>query len=105
MLEPREHDAPMTGQLVVDADGHVFGPCDPIPALRDIEFVGDCIRAYNDWIAEFCSAAPDRLFGVAAVPLQDPERAVHELERAVEELALCGAFIRPSAYVDELPLN
>ena len=82
-----------------------FGPCDPIPALRDIEFVGDCIRAYNDWIAEFCSAAPARLFGVAAVPLQDPERAVHELERAVDQLALCGAFIRPSAYVDELPLN
>jgi predicted TIM-barrel fold metal-dependent hydrolase len=82
-----------------------FGPCDPIPALRDIEFVADCIRAYNDWIAEFCSAAPERLFGVAAVPLQDPERAVHELERAVEQLGLCGAFIRPSAYVDELPLN
>jgi uncharacterized protein len=82
-----------------------FGPCDPIPALRDIEFVADCIRAYNEWIAEFCSAAPERLFGVAAVPLQDPERAVHELERAVEQLGLCGAFIRPSAYVDELPLN
>jgi uncharacterized protein len=82
-----------------------FGPCDPIPALRDIEFVADCIRAYNDWIAEFCSAAPERLFGVAAVPLQDPERAVHELERAVGQLGLRGAFIRPSAYVDELPLN
>jgi uncharacterized protein len=75
-----------------------FGPLDPIPALRDVEFVGDCIRAYNDWVAEYCSAAPKRLFGMAAVPLQD-------VERAVDDLGLRGAFIRPSAYVDELPLS
>src|SRR6185436_17025324 len=37
-----------------------FGPVDPIPALHDIEFVADCIRAYNDWIAEYCSAYPMR---------------------------------------------
>ena len=39
------------------------------------------------------------------MPLQDPPRAARELERAVGELGLRGAFIRPSAYVDELPLN
>jgi predicted TIM-barrel fold metal-dependent hydrolase len=82
-----------------------FGPLDPIPALRDVEFVTDCIRAYNDWVAEYCSAAPQRLFAMAAVPLQDVERAVTELQRAVNDLGLRGAFIRPSAYVDELPLS
>ncbi|MGH8982354.1 MAG: amidohydrolase family protein [Acidimicrobiia bacterium] len=82
-----------------------FGPLDPIPALRDVEFVTDCQRAYNDWVAEYCAAYPTRLFGIAAVPLQDVARAVAETERAVNDLGLRGVFIRPSAYVDELPLN
>jgi predicted TIM-barrel fold metal-dependent hydrolase len=81
-----------------------FGPVDEIPALRDAEFVADCLRAYNDWLADFCAAAPDRLFGVAGVPLQDVERAVTEARHAVGR-GLRGVFIRPSPYVDELPLN
>ncbi|MGH9025517.1 MAG: amidohydrolase family protein [Acidimicrobiia bacterium] len=82
-----------------------FGPVDPIPALHDVEFVADCQRAYNDWVAEYCAADRRRLFGIAAVPLQDPPRAVAEAERAVNDLGLRGVFIRPSAYADELPLN
>jgi len=82
-----------------------FGPVDPIPALHDVQFVAACQRAYNEWLAEFCSADPTRLYGVAAVPLQDPTLAARELEHGVSELGLRGAFIRPSAYVDELPLN
>ncbi len=85
--------------------GLMFGPQSPIHALRNVEFLADCQRAYNDWIAEYCSAAPDRLFGVAAVPLQDVSRAVAEAERAVGELGLRGVFIRPSAYFEELPLS
>src|SRR5207237_5629939 len=65
-----------------------FGPCDPIPALHDVEFVVACQRAYNEWLAEFCSAAPSRLFGVAAVPLQDPRLAAPGLRRPVGELGL-----------------
>ena len=82
-----------------------FGPTDPIPALRDIDFVTDCQRAYNEWVADYCAAYPTRLFGMAAVPLQDVERAAAEAERAVNQLGLKGVFIRPSAYIDELPLN
>ncbi|MBA2325177.1 MAG: amidohydrolase [Actinobacteria bacterium] len=82
-----------------------FGPNDLIEALHDIEFVTDCQRAYNDWVAEYCSASPERLFAMAAVPLQDVDRAVSEARRAVGDLGLQGVFIRPSAYVDELPLN
>src|SRR5215210_2959878 len=36
-------------------------------------------RAYNDWLAEYCSADPTRLKGVALIPLQDPKLAVAEL--------------------------
>jgi predicted TIM-barrel fold metal-dependent hydrolase len=87
-----------------------FGPCDPIPALRDIEFATDCIRAYNDWIAEYCAAATSRLFAIGAVPLQDVDRAVAEATRCAGDLGMRGVFIRPSAYLEGpaggfLPLN
>lgn len=91
--------------VVYPSQAMFFGPCDPIDAFGDLDFVTDCIRAYNDWVAEYCAHDPRRLFGVAAVPLQDPERAVAEATRAVGELGLVGVFVRPSAYVGELPLN
>ncbi len=81
-----------------------FGPVDPIGALGNAEFVRDCQRAYNQWVAEYCGAAPDRLFAVGAVPLQDMELAVAEVER-VAAMGLVGVMIRPSAYIDELPLS
>ncbi|MEX0664108.1 MAG: amidohydrolase family protein [Acidimicrobiia bacterium] len=76
-----------------------FGPCDPIPLIRDnVDFVLDCHRAYNDWASEYCAAYPDRIFAIAAVPLQDIDLAVAEAERAVNMLGMKGIAIRPSAY-------
>jgi aminocarboxymuconate-semialdehyde decarboxylase len=40
-------------------------------------------RAVNDGLAEFCTAAPDRLRWLASVPLQQPAAAAGELEGAV----------------------
>jgi predicted TIM-barrel fold metal-dependent hydrolase len=82
-----------------------LGPLDPIPAIRDPEFVYDVQRAYNDWVAEYCAADRSRLFAMAAVPLQDVDRAVAETRRAVADLGLSGVFIRHSAYVDDLPFS
>ena len=82
-----------------------FGPVSPIESLRDVEFVHACQRAYNAWIAEYCQADPRRLFAMGAVPLQDIDRAVEEVERCINGLGHKGVFIRPSAYIDELPLN
>ncbi len=81
-----------------------FGPVDPIKALHNNEFVRDCQRAYNEWLAEFCSHDRDRLFGMGLVPLQDMGMAVAEAEHAME-LGLRGVVLRPSAYIDELPLS
>src|SRR5215213_6147408 len=36
-------------------------------------------RAYNDWIADFCAAAPDRLFATAMTPLQNMNFAIEEI--------------------------
>ena len=41
-------------------------------------------RAYNDWIADFCQAAPDRLFAAAMVPLQNMDFALEELQRVAQ---------------------
>ena len=52
-------------------------------------------RAYNNWIADFCQAAPERLFAVAMVPLQNMDFAVEELQRVADIPCFRAAFIRP----------
>jgi uncharacterized protein len=58
----------------------VFGPVTSIKTA-DEAFMRACYAAYNDWLYEdFCSAAPDRLIGVAMLP-PTPEAAFDELQR------------------------
>lgn len=47
----------------------------------------------NDGMAELVRSHPDRFLGLATLPMQDPERAAVELDRAVTELGLRGAEI------------
>lgn len=49
----------------------------------------------NDEVAEWVSAAPDRLSGIASVDLYRPMEAVRELRRCVEELGFVGLRILP----------
>jgi 2,3-dihydroxybenzoate decarboxylase len=49
--------------------------------------------AVNDLLANTINAHPDRFAGFAALPLQDPQAAVKELDRAVNQLGLCGALV------------
>ncbi len=57
---------------------------------------GAICRAYNRWLAEFCSHAPQRLHGAALVALHDPGIAAQEAVHALEELGLTGVFVRPN---------
>jgi predicted TIM-barrel fold metal-dependent hydrolase len=50
------------------------------PAFKDLENVG--YHIYNRWLADFCSAAPERLLGVAHLSVLDVEAAVQEIEWA-----------------------
>ncbi|HLQ31803.1 MAG TPA: amidohydrolase family protein [Chloroflexota bacterium] len=54
--------------------------------------------AYNDWLYDYCSIAPDRMLGMAIIPLRDTEAAKKELRRAVGELGMAGVFWRPNAH-------
>ncbi len=55
-----------------------------LTSFEDVGFAADFARAYNDWLLDdICTHDPDRLKAVAAVPIQDVDRAVNELRRAV----------------------
>jgi predicted TIM-barrel fold metal-dependent hydrolase len=53
-------------------------------------------RAYNDWITDFCSYAPERLRPIALLSLQRPEDARQELLRSVKELKMQAVIVRPN---------
>jgi uncharacterized protein len=56
-------------------------------------------RAYNDWVADFCSVAPDRLHPVGVLPLQSVPAALRELER-LRDKGFRGVLLRPCAHQD-----
>ncbi|MCH8054927.1 MAG: amidohydrolase family protein [Deltaproteobacteria bacterium] len=59
-------------------------------------------RAYNDWLHEAYLTKSPRFKGMALIPMQEPEAAVVELRRAVEELGFCGAMLPSTGLKDHL---
>ena len=57
-----------------------------LPFFEDKDLAGAIAQVYNDWLSEYCHVNPDRLRGVALVPIQDPAAAITELRRCVDEL-------------------
>lgn len=49
--------------------------------VRDHNAYLAMVRAYNDYLAEYCAHAPDRLFGVGILPSGDVDLKITELER------------------------
>ena len=49
--------------------------------VGDVELEEACCRVYNDWMIEFCSAAPQRLWGLAMIALWNIEHAAQEQSR------------------------
>src|SRR5579871_2529392 len=60
--------------------------------LPDSALLSEICRCYNDWIADFCKANPERLKGIAMINLDDVEEGCQELERC-KKMGLVGAFI------------
>ncbi len=50
-------------------------------------------RKANDLMAEEVAKRPDRFAGFAALPTQDPDEAIIELERCVKDLGFVGALV------------
>ena len=67
--------------------------------FRDPELLAACCRAYNDWSAEYCTAAPERLRWAAMLPLQSVDLAIEEARRAAEK-GCVGYYVRPNPMGD-----
>ena len=52
-----------------------------VASIPNVEMIAALCRAYNDWVCDFCSADPNRLFPEALLPSADTDLAVAELER------------------------
>ncbi len=50
------------------------------------------LAAYNDWMAEFCNAYPNRLKGIGLINIDDVEPGIRELERCAR-MGFVGAMI------------
>lgn len=64
--------------------------CWSIVANQDVEFHLAMVRAYNDWLSEYCSYAPDRLRGQAMLPNRGADAAVEEIRRVWGRPGICG---------------
>jgi predicted TIM-barrel fold metal-dependent hydrolase len=90
-LDPTAHVNDM------DLDGIAAGVLYPSQGLTlfgipATDVLSASFRAYNDYLAEFCSPYPDRLKGIAMVNVDDMEEGTEELERAAK-IGLAGAMI------------
>ena len=67
-------------------------------AIKDPLLAAAVCRAYNRWLADYCRPYPDRLFGVAMLPMQSIDLAIEEMRYARKELGMRAAFLRPNPY-------
>jgi predicted TIM-barrel fold metal-dependent hydrolase len=67
--------------------------------LGDRDVVAACVRAYNDFLTDWCSADPDRLVAICALPFWDLDLAVAELQRCLDNGHRAVNFCnQPQAY-------
>src|SRR5215471_9569621 len=60
--------------------------------VADTPLMSAIFRAYNDWLAAFCSTDPARLKGIAMINLDDIQDGIKELERTAK-MGFAGAMI------------
>ena len=64
-----------------------------VQAIPDKAKAAHIARRANDVLAEECAKRPDRFQAFAALPMQDVDMAIRELERCVTELGFRGALV------------
>ena len=71
-------------------------------AVKDPGLAAAMCRAYNRWLADYCRPYPERLFGVAMLPMQSIDAAIDEMRFARTQLGMRAAFLRPNPYNDRM---
>jgi predicted TIM-barrel fold metal-dependent hydrolase len=93
----RAKDAEMDG---IDAEV-IFGILGAATRLEDHDAAKEMFRIYNDWLAVFCRAYPDRHIGLACLPYGDIDAAVKEVHR-VAKLGIRGLELSCSWDMDPM---
>ncbi|MBI4594135.1 MAG: amidohydrolase [Candidatus Rokubacteria bacterium] len=65
----------------------------PMTYFAKGELGGRLARAFNEALAQAHTAFPDRFVGCATLPMQDPQQAVTELERAARLPGIRGVYM------------
>ena len=60
--------------------------------MEDAELQEACFRVYNDNLIEYCSVAPDRVYGISLLSAYNIDHAVKELERC-RKAGLVGTMV------------
>jgi 2,3-dihydroxybenzoate decarboxylase len=72
-----------------------------VQAVPDPQRANQIARRANDVLAEEISKRPDRFSGFAALPMQNPDLAICELERCVKQLGFKGALVNGFSQVGD----
>lgn len=64
-----------------------------IQAITNPKLATETAKMSNDFLAEEIQKRPDRFAGLAALPMQDPDAAIKELVRCVEDLNFVGILV------------
>jgi predicted TIM-barrel fold metal-dependent hydrolase len=64
-----------------------------IQAIPDPARANELARKANDYLAREVEKRPDRFQGLAALPMQDPDLAIRELDRAIRDLGFKGVLV------------
>jgi aminocarboxymuconate-semialdehyde decarboxylase len=89
----------------MDAQGvaaHALSLMPPMVTWADNALGLRMARLVNDAMAEATRAHPDRFVGLATLPMQDPEAALAEAERAVSGLGCRGVYLGTNVRGKEL---
>ena len=105
-VRPHQYDASILLRAM-DARGLDAAAVSPPPELflywAKVDLGERIARTMNDGMAQLARAHPDRFLPLATLAMQDPDRAVHELYRAVADLGLRGVAL--CTHVDGVDLD
>jgi 2,3-dihydroxybenzoate decarboxylase len=72
-----------------------------VQAIADPVRANDIARKANDYLAREVHKRPDRFQGLAALPMQDPDLAICELERCIHDLGFKGVLVNGFSQVGD----
>lgn len=90
----RDLDLRLAAMDALGIDAQVLSP-NPLTYFHHIrpDTAAEVCRWHNESLATLVARAPERVAGFAQIPMQSPELAITETQRAVTELGLIGPYI------------